>query len=687
MIECRQPRTWGYIAAIAAALAPSSAIAQDLSQPSVLLRAVNQDVSGDVVRFVAANTQPAQLDAANFDVDITQTPNEIITRRCGSVRSEYYEEFLRLNGTHIAPDMPIGEEARTLYWPSCLYVRSSPAGVTTIVGKNDSADKVYTRLTGGHATRRELEEFFGAPATKLKQLQPGDMLAGGHLTAAVQVIPTTDVDEFRAKFKALVEADPKTKARTVEELVGEIVLPIEEDAQGGIASGKADCIPSGPPFDAVQVQAALAFSRKRQRALEIFPGQSSVIIVDNGFRGVALGNGESDPFIGSPFAKRFFQGDSASTIARKIIIGRPYWPILTNSSYASPAQGHGTHVAGLALGGPGFAEARRDSSYTDVWARLIVLNVSDGDRALASGTVETLRGYLGVPEDNRIVNMSISYDGNVSPDIATAFDGMFKFGTNTLFVVAAGNRSHSVSGDTYPAAMGALQKENVVTVAAIGGDGRLTPFSNFGPKTVDIAAPGCQLYSWLDSSPTQTPLSGTSQATPIVTFAASLIRSLAPKATPPILKTRLVISGDLMHPDDYGKTAYRVTLNIPKALYMFDDYVAIRGEQPRALLGRATRLTGVRCAADPPSVTRGVDAVWSLKRGGGGFWLFAGRNTGAEGKVEEPCVAADPKAGKLRFVSEYRLNGAELEVVSPPEEIELPLTDIAELIMRARIPD
>lgn len=689
MTDCSAPRRWLGFVAILAALIPGLALGENWSRPSVRLRAVSAEVSADLVRFIATNTETARLDPANFELDRTKTPEEIIARRCGSVRPEYYEEFRKVNASQIAADVPIGEGARTLEWPSCLYIRPSETGIPTVVGKNDSADKVYTRLTGGHATLKELESFFGNTIPRLKRLQPGDILEGSHVTAAVQVVPKSgiDVDVFQAVFAALVKADPKTEARIPGVLIGEIVLPMEGNAQGGLASETSDCVPSGVPFDAGDVQVALSFSRKRQRELDIFPGQPNVIIVDSGFRGVELNNGESDPFNGTPFSKKYFLSKDESVIAQKIVIGRPYWPITSGDLNKPLAQGHGTHVAGLALGGPGFAEVRRASSYTDVWAKLTMINVSDGERTLADGAVEVLRGLLGVSEDDRIVNMSISFDGNVSDDIATAFDGMIKNGTKTLFIVAAGNRSRSVSGDIYPAALGALQEQNVITVAAVGGDSRLTSFSNFGPKTVDIAAPGCQIHSWLDSSMTETPLSGTSQATPIVTFAASLVHSLRPRTTPAMIKARLVTSGDLMHPDDYGKTAYRVILNIPKALYVFDDYLAMRGLHGEVYLGRATRLTGVRCVADPLNATRAVDAVWSLKRSGNVIWIFAGRNTGAAGKVEEPCVAGDPSTGTLRFVPEYRFNGTDFEAVLLEEVLEFPLTDISELVMRSRVPD
>lgn len=681
-------RIWFWIAAVCLPMVPQPVVARDLLhavRAAVQIRAVRKNVSGDVVRFVATNTEPLHLDPANFDTDSAMTPSEIITRLCGLVREEYYEEFLRLNDVEIAPVTPIGEGARNLRWPSCLYVRPAQEGERTVVTENDSADKIYIRLTGGRATRHELESYFGAPISELKLVHPGDALETGHVTAAVQVKPTTDIEEFEATFKALVDADPGTKARIVAgDIIGEIVLPIEDD---GIASSAADCIPGGPPFDAAWVEAALRHSRERRDALEIFPGQAKVIVVDNGFRGIDLDAeiDDSDPFIGSPFEKRFFQADDESIIARKISIGRPYWPVIANSASNPSTQGHGTHVAGLVLGGPEFRNFRQNSeNVVDTWSKLTVLNVSDGERSIAYAAVEALRGYLGVPDSGRIVNMSISFDGSASRDVATAFDGMIRYGNKTLFVVAAGNQFRNVSGDIYPAALGALQTDNVLTVSAIGGDGKLTLFSNFGSKTVDIAAPGCQIHSWVDSRQEPVPLSGTSQATPIVTFAASLIHSLAPRLPPSAMKARLVTSGDLMHPDDHGKTAYLTVLNIPKSLLVFDDYLATRGEDPVVYLGKATRMSGVRCSGEPAGAARRLDEVWSLKRSGSRLWLYAGRNTGEYGKVQEPCTARAETEARLLFVPKYRVTDVGIDKLGAVEEQEFPLADISEFVARAR---
>ncbi|HEU0226657.1 MAG TPA: S8 family serine peptidase, partial [Arachidicoccus soli] len=80
--------------------------------------------------------------------------------------------------------------------------------------------------------------------------------------------------------------------------------------------------------------------------------------------------------------------------------------------------------------------------------------------------------------------------------------------------------------------------DNMITVGASGamrGD-LVAEFSNFGAKSVDVFAPGVQIYSTLPGKNSYGQLSGTSMASPVVSGVAAVIRSYFPKLTAPQVK-------------------------------------------------------------------------------------------------------------------------------------------------------
>jgi subtilisin family serine protease len=107
-----------------------------------------------------------------------------------------------------------------------------------------------------------------------------------------------------------------------------------------------------------------------------------------------------------------------------------------------------------------------------------------------------------------------------------------------LFVAAAGNNGTDNDG-TKPAYPASHDLDNIISVTATNQFDNLFWFSNYGPSSVDLAAPGIGIYSTFPTYMTSTMSnkgfstdygyrSGTSQAAPYVTGAASLIWSRFP---------------------------------------------------------------------------------------------------------------------------------------------------------------
>ena len=110
-----------------------------------------------------------------------------------------------------------------------------------------------------------------------------------------------------------------------------------------------------------------------------------------------------------------------------------------------------------------------------------------------------------------------------------------------LFVAAAGN--NGTSNDRSPHYPSNYDLPNVISVAATDRFDNLTSFSNFGIKTVHIAAPGKDIMStWLNDDYREA--SGTSMATPYVAGVAALILANEPKMSVEKLREKLLKSVD-----------------------------------------------------------------------------------------------------------------------------------------------
>ena len=98
---------------------------------------------------------------------------------------------------------------------------------------------------------------------------------------------------------------------------------------------------------------------------------------------------------------------------------------------------------------------------------------------------------------------------------------------NSLFIAAAGNDfgNDNDSNPIYPAS---YDLNHIISVAANDKQDNLATFSNYGLTTVDISAPGVDIYSTIPSNSYKS-LSGTSMATPHVSAAISLLWSKCPQ--------------------------------------------------------------------------------------------------------------------------------------------------------------
>ncbi|HEY9405288.1 MAG TPA: S8 family serine peptidase [Pyrinomonadaceae bacterium] len=131
-----------------------------------------------------------------------------------------------------------------------------------------------------------------------------------------------------------------------------------------------------------------------------------------------------------------------------------------------------------------------------------------------------------------------------------------------LFIAAAGNSS--TNNDARPHYPSNYDLPNVLSVAALTRMDVLARFSNYGAKTVHIAAPGAEIMSTWPGNQYEEH-SGTSMATPVVSGVAALILSVNPDLSVTDLRKRLLDTVDKLPALD-GKVSSGGRVNAASAV-------------------------------------------------------------------------------------------------------------------------
>jgi len=206
-----------------------------------------------------------------------------------------------------------------------------------------------------------------------------------------------------------------------------------------------------------------------------------------------------------------------------LVDDRRSWNFVTSTPFPLDDQDHGTHVAGIV------AEILNHNN--DLQSKLLAIKTQNESGIgslwqLAQGLDYALQRQV------HVVNMSVGYWSPVLADGKTSvLEYMLEWAAiyrNVLVVAAAGNDGLNLNqpvtlsdGSQARFLPAMLPNDNLIVVGALTCGNQLASFSNYGALTVDIAAPGVQIFSAVQGG-NYAYKTGTSMATAFVSALAAL---------------------------------------------------------------------------------------------------------------------------------------------------------------------
>lgn len=231
-----------------------------------------------------------------------------------------------------------------------------------------------------------------------------------------------------------------------------------------------------------------------------------------------------------------------------------------NQSDPMDDNGHGTHCAGI-IG----AEGNNDEGIAGINWKVQIMPLKflgKGGFGSVKDAIESIN--YAIDRKRNGVNIRVISASWGSTQKSQALEDAIRAAgeAGILFVAAAGN--DSTDNDKRPHYPSNYDLPNVISVAALDRNDQLASFSNFGVKTVHIAAPGREIVStWLKDDYREA--SGTSMATPYVSGTAALILASEPDMSVEKLRERLLKSVDKIDSLN-GKVETGGRLNAAKAI-------------------------------------------------------------------------------------------------------------------------
>ena len=267
--------------------------------------------------------------------------------------------------------------------------------------------------------------------------------------------------------------------------------------------------------------------------------------------------------------------------------------------------GHGTHVSGLVK-----------SIFLDVKVLALKYFIPENTgQQNTDSSIAAMKYVAKIAKSNLsknykfVINFSGGGPGSNFEEQMAIYELMK---ADVLLVAAAGNFDKNIddtknkTNEYFPASYDLIEfaksqgentkklvTDNIIAVAGINKNNKLHSSSNYGKKSVDIAAPGTDINSStrslgsIDQTSTEK-MTGTSQATAFVTGTACLLMSMFPKLPSAVIKNLILFSSDKLKTLEHF-VASKGKLNANKAIKL-GIALQERLNQPKSKTSKIKRL-------------------------------------------------------------------------------------------------
>jgi len=480
-----------------------------------------------------------------IQVDSGLTIADLARQRCGRVDDNWIKAFLKKNPSIVGN---VITDATTVIAPPCPFWRRATR-VKIPEGGTVSDQLVLQMGNAGPKTLDAVAKRNGRSVKSLNWVTANAELDLPYVTSYNSYVPND-------KYKS----DPNRVTDSLKQASVYVSALPQHNLTLIAAASNSDCRrpvkDAEWPFSTTKLRKVLEFNNTKRRKS---PRRAVIAVADTG-----LAENEQRVFLDV-------------TPGENMDSDKPSFPAL-DEGYNDGQ--HGTHVAGIALGG--LNDAALNELVKERVAIRVINMVNKEVIATTTGPLTRfsipnqylLKAIQHAAQDPPVQVINLSVETNE----ISGLEGQLH-GHPSIVVAAAGNDDLNIDEEErYPAALSV--RDRLISVAALDGSGTLTGFSNWGTHNVDLAAPGCLIDSILPEGK-RGALSGTSQAAPLVSFTAALLYSEG--LTADQIKDRILLTTKLDHlklgvcSGDAGRcVSSEGSLDIIKALQIYQDVLVRR---------------------------------------------------------------------------------------------------------------